>query len=272
MTTPSAGSRSCIVLGGEGFIGSAFVHVAAVRGYAVQSVDLANYESSRGASADLLINANGNSRKYLATDDPVADFDLSVRSVIQSLQDFSTNQYVYLSTMDIYPDKNNPAANAEDTPIDTARLSPYGMHKHLAEQLVRFYAPSWLICRMAGFVGPGLKKNSIYDLLKGRPLFVSPDSTYQYLHTHALAEIVFSLLERRIAGEIYNVAAEGTMSLRDVAALLPDYDLSACIPDLPVDHCELNIDKLSTLLPIPRTDKTIHRFIKAVHSGKEALA
>lgn len=260
-----------LVLGGKGFVGSAIVSEAERRGHAVSTVDLDNYGDVVGTESDVLINANGNSKKFLATEDPVKDFDLSVASVAKSLNDFTTQRYVYLSSIDVYPDKSDPARNAEPTEIDFAQVSPYGFHKHLAEELVRRYAPDWLILRMAGFVGTGLWKNSIHDMLKGRQIRVSPASQYQYLNITDLSRIVFNLLESNARQEIFNVAGDGVVSLQEVAELIPDHSFQPDATTRTVDRCEVNIDKVKGLCHIPRTHDTVKAFVKDALSGKVDL-
>ncbi len=264
---------TCIVLGARGFVGRAVVAEALRRGYQVTSVDQAEYEAARGARCDLLINANGNSRKYLAAQDPALEFDLSVRSVQRALHDFKAARHVHLSTCDVYNDHEHPAANAEEAATDPARLSPYGLHKQLAEQLVRYYAPDWLVLRMAGFVGAGLRKNSIYDLLTGAPLRVHPDSRYQYLNTRDLAAILFDLLDAGLNRATVNVAGDGLISLREVAAMLPPQrarELTAAGAP-PLETYDINIARLQTLRPAPRTRDTVRAFVDDVLSGREVL-
>ena len=67
--------KTCIVVGAQGFIGSALAAEAAARGYALTAVDLDNYAACRGAAADLLVNASGNSRKFIDDQDPVRGFE-----------------------------------------------------------------------------------------------------------------------------------------------------------------------------------------------------
>lgn len=253
--------RTCLVLGGKGFVGSAIVAEARLRGYQVQVVDKDEYEGSVGTSCDLLINANGNSKKFLAKENPALEFDLSVRSVLRSTHDFKFGRYLHLSTMDVYPDVSDPALNHEDVAIDSARQSAYGFHKYLAEQIVRRYAEHWLIFRMAGFVGPGLWKNSIFDLLNGQPLRVHPDSSYQYLHTSDLARAVFTVVESGAEREVFNVTGRGLLSLGNVAAMISGCRLDPAWCALPKERYELNIDKLCRLYPLPRTEDTIRRFV-----------
>lgn len=267
--TGAAGT--CLVLGARGFVGSAVCRQARARGYRLIEVEADDYDRHAGAACDILINANGNSRKYLAERDPKLDFDLSVRSVLRSLHDFKPALYVHLSTMDVYPEKADPALNTESAPIEPERLSRYGFHKHLAEQAVRYYAGRWLIFRMAGFVGPGLWKNSIHDLLKGRPLRVHPDSQYQYLHTADLARLVLDAAESGAEGEIFNAAGDGLVRLREVAAWIPGCR-PVCEPaDAPLERYELNIAKIKARAAVPRTETTVREFVAAVLGGRETI-
>lgn len=268
----SAAAPRCLILGARGFVGSALVAEAQRRGYHVRPVDVDEYAAACGAECDLLINANGNSKKYLATEDPAGEFDLSVRSVVRSLQDFRYRRYVHLSTVDVYPDHSEPSRNAEDAVIDSGRLSPYGLHKFLAEQLVRYYARDWLVLRLAGLVGRGLRKNSVYDLLKGRPLRVHPDSAYQYLHTRDLARLVLTLAESATGAETWNVAGDGLITLREVAALIPGCVPTTVAADVPLERYAINIGKLKARQTVPPTAATVRQFVRDVLAGVEVLA
>ncbi len=257
-----------LVLGSAGFVGSAVVAEARSRGLSVHEVDRDTYRS--GLAARWVINANGNSKKFLAREQPAQEFDLSVRSVMQSLHDFRYERYCFLSTIDVYDNVRDPAANAESAVIRREALSPYGLHKLLAEDLVRHYAPHWLILRMGGFVGPGLRKNSIYDLLKGLPLRVHPDSRYQYQSTRALAATALDLLQQGAEKEIWNVAGDGLVSLRDVASLVPD----AVLPEAKgeSEFYEVNLTKLKGTRPVASSRETVTRFIQDVQAGRVILA
>lgn len=261
-----------LILGAKGFVGSAMMREAGRRGLRALGVDLDNYEASRGASCDLLLNANGNSKKFLSDEDPNLDFDLSVRSVARSLRDFRFLRYTHLSTIDVYPEKSDPALNTERAPIDPARLSRYGFHKHLAEQLVRVETPAWLIVRMGGFVGPGLRKNAIYDLLKGQPLRVHPDSRYQFMRSDDMARIVFDLAAAGAGHEILNVAGDGLVSPREVAATIPHASLEGAPMDKPPERYEVNIEAIRSRTAVPRTADAVARFVRDVLDGKEHLA
>lgn len=260
------------MLGGNGFVGSAMVGEAQRRGYAVRPVTQADYAEHTGLACDLLINANGNSKKYLAARDPALDFSLSVESVHRSIRDFKARHYLYISSIDVYPDVADPRANAEAAPIDLDRLSPYGRHKRQAELLVQRHAPSWLILRAGGLVGPRMWKNSVYDLLQDRPLRVHPDSQYQYLHTREMARLAFDLARESAWGETFNVAGDGVIALRDVAGLIPGCRLRTHAGDVAIERYEVDISKLKRRGDVPATRDAVARFVAAVRAGEEPIA
>ena len=260
-------SADLLVLGSAGFVGSAVVSEAKARGLSVHEIDKDTYRP--GLRARWVINANGNSKKFLAREKPAEEFDLSVRSVMQSLHDFPCERYCFLSTIDVYDNVREPAANSEAAVIRRERLSAYGLHKLLAEDLVRHYAPRWLILRMGGFVGPGLRKNSIYDLLKGLPLRVHPDSRYQYQHTRALAATALDLLQQGSEREVWNVAGDGLVSLREIASLVPGAQLPEAQGQ--PEFYEVNLAKLKAKRPVARSKDTVVKFIQDVLAGREVL-
>lgn len=263
--------KTCIIIGAKGFIGSAIAAEAAVRGFEILAIARDNYEAAKGATADLLINAGGNSRKFIDDQDPVKGYELSVTSVMRLLQDFRFKKFVHLSSGAIYPHEGDPLKNAEDTNLDPATMTRYGFHKWLAEQLVRHYASDHLIVRMGGFVGPSLKKNAIYDLLSGGPLFVHPDSAFQYMDTRDLARLVFQLSEGKSSHErLINLSAKGTISIRE-AAKLAGREIPAEALARPVVRAELNVDKAVGLVTLPTTMETVKKFIDECKKGEVVL-
>ncbi len=258
---------TCLVLGGTGFVGSAFVAESARRGWRVTWVGSRDAHSVIGASFDLVINADGNSRKYLAQQNPAEDFDLSVRTVARSLHEIRAARYVYLSSSEVYPDPSDPARNAEDAPIAPAQLSPYGFHKYLAETLVRRYAPCWSILRISGLIGPRLRKNAVYDVLTGAPLRVHPDSEFQFIDTRVLAAAVFDLLERSaLENDLVNMGGAGVVSVRQMAEWV-----GRSLPDeaaaLPRVRCELCLDRWRQWMSIPQTAEAVRAFIREWEAG-----
>lgn len=255
------------VIGGNGFVGSAFS-----RYFQKESIDCCvigreNYHEFVGSRFDILINANGNSKKFLAAQNPQQEFSETVVSVQRSLLDFGYSVYVLCSTVDVYNDLKNPALNHEDADIDPSSISKYGLHKLLAENLVRNYASTWLIFRFGGFVGPGLKKNSIFDLLNYVPLRVNIDSAYQYLPTDFAAEAVFKIVSGNSGNEIFNLCGKGVVSLREVmTAAFPGYEVKYFGDDPPLERYEVNIDKVNRLVDVPSSKESVYAYVKSLKS------
>jgi len=257
-----------LVLGAKGFVGSAFVRAASREGFECLGIDLDNYEAFRGRQADLLVNAAGNSKKYLARSEPREDFRISLCGLLDSFFDFGFRHYVYISSVDVYPDHEDPAASVEDTPIDVARISNYGFHKHLGEEMVRHYLPSWLIVRLGGVLGPGLKKNPVYDLRHGHPLRVDEESRYQYLGTDFLARAVYELARRERWNEVFNACGAGTVSLREIR-LLMGAPLRYRLDCPPRERYEIDNTRLSGVVEIPPTRRTVEEFLASPDRPRE---
>lgn len=264
--------KTCIVVGAKGFIGSAIAAEATARGYALTAVDIDNYAEHQSQEADLLINAAGNSRKFIDNQDPVRGYDLSVTSVMNMLHDFHYKFYIHLSSGAVYPSEGDPRHNSENTPLDPAQMTRYGFHKWLAEQLVRHYAPQHLILRLGGFVGPGLRKNAVYDVLTGRPLFVHPDSEFQYMNTPDLARLLFDLYDAPPPPDsLLNLSSRGVVSVRHIAEWA-GVELPPDTEELPRTRAELNIDRAAHILEVPETEATVRHFIHEIQRGTLTLS
>ena len=207
------------VIGACGFVGSAFVRHLAGRGIDAVQVTRETYARLAGLASDVVIDAAANSRKFLAESSPFEEFDKSVSHRLRTLRDFPAGLQVHVSSVDVYSDLTSPATTREETSIDIARTSHYGFHKRLAEQIVEHHARGWLIVRLAGMVGPGLRKNPVYDILNNCPLRIHPDSQYQFMHTDDMARLVWLLVEKQADREVFNVCGEGLISPREIAAM-----------------------------------------------------
>jgi len=256
------------ILGAKGFVGSAFVHYCQKNRLDHASIDLNNYQDFVGQHCELLINAAGNSSKRLALKDPIQTFDRNVRDTLFSLIDFTADRYVYLSTCDVYNDCSNPASNIETIEIHPVKLSRYGMSKYLGELLAQQYARDCIIIRLGGMVGPGLRKNAIYDLTHGGKLYVHPNSAYQYLHTDQVAQIVLRLAQLMPSGDVINLCGDGVVELRLVQSWMGQPTLKN---DLMSERYEISITKLKTIIAVPMSEEAVLQYIKEIQSEMKSI-
>ena len=255
-----------VVVGARGFVGSAFVRHLKQRPIELVEVTSQNYLEQAGCAADVVIQAACNSRKYLADQDPVAEFELSVTHCLRTLRDFPAALHVHISSVDVYADLANPAANTEESSIDVARISKYGLHKLLAEELVRHYASRWLIVRLAGMVGPGLRKNPVFDVLNNQPLRIHPDSQYQFAATDVVAERVWHLMEGGEIGQVFNLCGRGLVSPRQIAELAGrKMDLSLVRAEEQPRIVDINIGKVSSHFEMPPSLEAVRAFVGSYH-------
>ncbi len=108
---------------------------------------------------DLVICAGAPAQKWLANRDPGAD-KLQIESLMGPLQQLRCNKFVLISTVDVFAQPNQVD---ETSPIETAGLQAYGLHRYQLEQSVQDRFSNALIIRLPGLVGVGLRKNALYD-------------------------------------------------------------------------------------------------------------
>jgi nucleoside-diphosphate-sugar epimerase len=119
-----------------------------------------NIEQIADRTADLIVCAGAPSQKWIANRDPATD-KASIARLITALHTVNAAYVVLISTVDVF---TNPLGVDEDSPIDTAGLQPYGLHRYQLEQAVKEQFEHHLIVRLTGLVGEGLRKNALYDL------------------------------------------------------------------------------------------------------------
>jgi nucleoside-diphosphate-sugar epimerase len=248
------------LIGYRGFVGSAFARYFEECSISFVGVDRVNYSAHTGRTWDVVLHCAANSKKFVAEETPLVDLEQSLELTSRILRDFPSKRHLLISTVDVYNNLAVPESTRETTPVDLSTLGNYGFHKRLSELLVLRHSPHPLIFRLAGMVGPGLKKNPVFDVTRCQPLRIHPDSGYQFLHTSTVANILWNLQHRLEPGEILNVCGRGMVSPREIAQLAGvKIDLSQVSgPPRIVDIC---VEKLSRLVEVPETTESIRQFL-----------
>lgn len=125
-----------------------------------------NIADIRGQSFDVAVCAAASAKKWLANREPEADRQ-TIAQLIEHLKSMSCQTMVLISTVDVFP---YPNGVNEATPVEEVGLHPYGLHRRQLEKFVEQHFPQHLIVRLPGLVGPGLRKNVIFDFLNDNNL------------------------------------------------------------------------------------------------------
>lgn len=191
------------VIGAEGFLGKMISQYFTKEGHSVTAITRDNYKTyvDSGYAFDVLINCNGNSKKFWANHHPKEDFQASVVSVYNSLFDFNFNKYVYISS------------------IDATHSNIYGFHKLLSETCIQKHCKDYIILRCAAIIDSEMKKGYVHDILQGNLVYVTPDSTLKVITREKIAKTMKYLIDQRAIG-VYSVGSVDSISIESIGHLL----------------------------------------------------
>jgi len=182
--------RTILVTGAQGFIGRHISRAAALRGDHVGGIGRGEWAEeewrSWGLSAwyeleltldnvlrcagtpDVVFHCAGSASVGLSVEDPAQDFRSTVETTLELLEFLRTaaprTALVYPSSGAVYG-RAKPLPINEDAPLEP--ISPYGVHKKIAEDLCRSYGRSYgvrvSIVRIFSAYGVGLRKQLLWD-------------------------------------------------------------------------------------------------------------
>ena len=145
------------LIGYTGFVGSTLIRQANFDAFYRSS----NIQEIDGNQFNIVACAGAPAKKWIANQNPEDDFKC-ISSLIEHLRSIKCNTFVLVSTVDVF---KVPIGVDEDTSIDESGLHPYGLHRRMLEKFVQEHFSQHLIVRLPGLVGPGLRKNIIFDFL-----------------------------------------------------------------------------------------------------------
>lgn len=161
------------LIGFSGFVGSTLLkqaHFSAL----FRSTNI--YEI-KNREFDSVVCAGAPAQKWIANRDPANDRK-KIESLINHLRTIKCKKFVLISTVDVFKE---PIGVDESTLVDESGLHGYGLHRRLLEKFVEQHFPDYLIVRLPGLVGPGLRKNVIFDFLNNNNLHaIESRSVFQF--------------------------------------------------------------------------------------------
>jgi|SRR3989344_959926 len=234
-------------------------------GFNITSINKENYQTFIGKSFDIVVNANGNSKRFWANQNPQDDFLASTVSVYKSIFDFPSDIYIYVSSPDVYENHTGIENTKEVQKIYPENLSPYGFHKYLSELIVKKYNEKYFILRCSMILGTTLKKGPIYDITQNNPLHISLKSKLQFITTHAISKIIEILLEKVPTNKTINVGGIDTFSFTRTREFF-NCDVQT-LPKTETQVYQLNVEQLKRLYPHLKTsEEYLQEFLKKYHN------
>lgn len=256
------------VLGGAGMLGKDLCAFLGAENEVVP-ITRENYASYIGKEFDVLINANGNSKRFWANQNPIEDFNASTLSVYQSLLDFKCKKYIYISSINVYENTSSPDTTQENRLINPAKLQPYGFHKYLSELIIAQSGKNYLILRCPIILGKVISRGTFFDILNSKPLFVTPESKLQLITTKAIAEIIMELLSKNVSNETFNLGGEGTFPLSEAETYFSKP--ISISKDAESQVYEMNIEKIKSIYPVKKSSEYLKEFLSAIDTLKPEL-
>lgn len=160
---------------------------------------------------DTVVCAGAPAQKWIANKEPKADLQ-KIEGLIEHLKTIQCKTFVLISTVDVF---KSPIDVDENTPIDEENLHPYGLHRRLLEKFVALHFDNYLIVRLPGLVGPGLRKNVIFDFLNDNNLDMTESrGVFQFYPMVNLWSDIQTALANKI--KLVHLTAE-PISVADVA-------------------------------------------------------
>jgi len=142
-----------------------------------------------GSCPDICFYAGVPAQKFLANRAPEQDRQ-AILAAMENIRRINPARLVLISTIDVFPD---PVGVYETTPVETAGLHPYGLHRHMLEEWARENVKDCLIVRLPALFGKNLKKNFLFDLINVIPTMLTKEKFEALRERDSFLEQYYSL-------------------------------------------------------------------------------
>jgi UDP-glucose 4-epimerase len=234
-----------LIIGSKGFIGSHCVTFFSTHHNVYECDVVVDYTSQKYTQIeatnadynavfetqqfDICINCSGAASVPDSIKNPQRDFMLNTVNVFKQLdaiRKYSPNcKYINLSSAAVY-------GNPEYLPIDEDHplnpISPYGMHKKMAESICESFNKNYglLVCSLRVFsvYGEGLRKQIFWDLhekvktSKHVTLFGTGEESRDFIHISDLIKVIDLVIKKgKFNNEYINVANGNELCINNIA-------------------------------------------------------
>ena len=145
------------LIGFSGFVGGTLLKQASFD-FLYRSTNIKEID---GRDFGFVFCASAPAQKWIANKNPQKDRE-NILSIIERLKNIKCENFILISTVDVF---KTPVGVDELTLVEEDGLHAYGFNRRLLEKFVQENFSKHLIVRIPGLVGPGLRKNIIFDFL-----------------------------------------------------------------------------------------------------------
>lgn len=200
----------------------------------IESVDSDFQDIFLNKKYDVCINCSGAASVPFSLERPFHDFQLNtmnVYKILECIRRFNKEcKYINLSSAAVYGNPEKLPINEDDrlTPV-----SPYGIHKMMAEWICREFSDFWKLktccIRIFSAYGPGLKKQILWDIFQKAEkndsveLFGTGEETRDFIYISDLISVIDYVIHNSdFKGDIINAANGKQESISEIAHLMVD--------------------------------------------------
>lgn len=194
---------------------------------------------------NVLINCAGFSRMYVASQDP-SKMEFVEDLVYRRIFNIPFQRLIHLST--IY--------------IEACPNHAYSKIKMNVENRILSRWKNVTVLRLASVLGTGLQKNVIFDLTHGLPLWVTPDSVYNYISSDEIANLLIHLVNNPMTG-IINVGASESVKVSDIVEMVgvnTTYGKHK-------DNIVMNVSKLLEFYQVKTSKEYVEEYWREFHAS-----
>ena len=257
------------LIGGKGLVGSGFSRYFKSKKIKFKIITRKNKKRFFGKICDVIIDCNGNGSKRKANNDPSFDFDASVKSVVENLNNIKFNKYIYISTIYTYKNLTNKIHTTETNQKNSDPISPYGLNKRIAELYVRKLAPNYLIFRLPFVIGPGLKRNSVYDLTHHKKTYYTFNSIINWIHTDTIAKSAIKIMNKKIKNQTFNLVSKDSITISKVVKLCYLKKKDIISTKRSFEKTYINSNKIGKYVRLSNSTDEVKKYISEYKSNKD---